>query len=113
MSSDNGIYVAKFPPKFERDLAFYKVSETSAVENNDDDVSGRFPNTLTDSYRVGTFSGPWLTEAQAQELAFKMAKEIYTEYGIVQVSYDRALPDWSQEYAKEIRKEFWSSRALF
>lgn len=110
MSSDNGIYVAKFPPKFEGDLAVYKVSETSAIDNCDDNDRS-YPTTLTDSYRVLTFSGPWLTENEAQKLAFKMGKEIYTEYGIVQISYDRELPPWSQGKAKVIQQEFWNSRS--
>lgn len=109
MSADNGIYIGKFPRANDPTIFEYRVIHAQAIENCDDDPSGKFPNWLTDAYVVIYYGNAptHFTEREALDIAGRMLAKVDTEdgiceYGICSIEYTRPMKSISYEQAKSL-----------
>jgi hypothetical protein len=100
MSSDNGIYVARFP---KNDGYEWRVSLANAIDNCDLSWMNN-PTATEDAYRFLYF-GTKKSFASAEEAfvyAVKLSSGTRTEYGVCALEFDRPLVEMTIEQAENI-----------
>jgi hypothetical protein len=119
LSSDNGVYIGRFPVDNRGCSGFagyeYRVIHAQAIENCD--FSTDFPQELTDASIVEYYGN--VKPTHYREEAWKEAQKLYDEimssdfpileYGISEIVYTRPFPKMTIKEAQKVSNDYWDN----